>query len=233
MVKHIIFDFDGVIADSLAVTMKNINLLANGLFNEIGPVYNKEDMERLFDVKLADSLAKYGYDRVKTKSFYDAHSQLMNRSASKSEIKIMNGISKFIHGLPTVCSIISSSCLSYMQSVFKGSDLKADDFNLIIGRETNGSKGEKILWFCDKYSCAANEVIYIGDTASDVLTCQEISVPILAAGFGFHSYEFLMKFKPDYCVHNMHELEAILSNLCKKILYNRGDHYHVKSALTH
>ena len=86
MKKRIIFDFDGVLANSLAITMDNINFLVKNGFDKLPFVYSQIDMSQLFDIKLSDSLLKYGYDRSKIKEFFDLHTLLMCRDAYKISV---------------------------------------------------------------------------------------------------------------------------------------------------
>ena len=94
MKKRIIFDFDGVLADSLSVTMDNINFLSKNGFDKIPLVYTQEDMSNLFNIKLSDSLQKYGYEKSEVKNFFDLHTALMCRDANK--ISVFYDIIKFL-----------------------------------------------------------------------------------------------------------------------------------------
>lgn len=212
MKKRLIFDFDGVLADSLFVTMDNINYLSKNGFDKIPVVYNQNEMSHLFDVKLSDSLLKYGYDRKEIKEFFNMHTSMMCRDADK--ILVFKEIISFLRKSNLPISIVSSSYLVYMQTILNNySKDVLQIFDEVYGREIQGSKIEKINNILCKYGLKNCEVLYIGDTVSDILTCREIGIEIVAVGYGFHPYEYLLNFAPDYIVRNENELINLLNML--------------------
>ena len=86
-------------------------------------------------------------------------------------------------------------------------------FDEVYGREIQGSKIEKINNILCKYGLKKCEVLYVGDTVSDILTCKEIGIDIVAVGYGFHPYEYLLNFAPDYIVRDENELINLLDML--------------------
>lgn len=212
MIKHLIFDFDGVIADSLHSTMKNINILRLRGFGKLPLVNSQDDMAKLYDIKLSDCLLKYGYSKEDTKSFFDQHTTLMNNDVEN--IKIFDEISSVFYNTKLPCSIISSSYVCYMKSILLRSDLRLTRFFSIEGRESLRKKSDKILNLCKKNNYSTDEVVYIGDTASDILICKDIGIPIIAVGFGFHPSEYLQRFSPHYIVSDIKELNKLLAAIC-------------------
>lgn len=215
MKKRIIFDFDGVLADSLSITMNNINFLSQNGFDRLPLVYTQQDMSNLFDIKLGDSLLKYGYEKSEIKNFFDLHTSLMCRDASK--IPVFYNIIKILEQAKYPISIVSSSYLEYMKTILNGySSSTLLMFDEIYGRETKGTKIDKIQKILQKYSLRKDEILYIGDTSSDILICKDMKVEMIAVGYGFHPYEFLLKFAPNYCIKDESELINLLSMLYVK-----------------
>jgi phosphoglycolate phosphatase len=211
MIKHIVFDFDGVLADSLDVTMKNINYIQSNGFDKIPIVKSQGDMADFYDVKLADCLRKYGYNKDETKQFFDKHCELMNRDSYM--VNIFSEMPQIVSKLTVSYSIVSSSYSDYMSEIMARAPLDTDCFSSIIGREAIGKKAERIISLCDKHRISKQNLIYIGDTASDILTCRDIEVDIIAVGFGFHPVSYLEKFIPKYCVSDFNGLQNLLSKL--------------------
>lgn len=212
MKKMILFDFDGVLANSLSATMDNINYLSENGFGKLPQVRTKQDMSNLFDEKLSDSLLKYGYTKSEIKEFFNSHTSLMCRDANK--ISVFHSIVNFLERARYPVSIVSSSYFEYMQTIMNGySKTLLPIFDEIYGRETTGSKIDKIQKILQKHNLRKDEILYVGDTASDILTCKDMGVEIAAVGYGFHPYGFLLKFAPDYCIKNEFELISLLSML--------------------
>jgi len=212
MKQRIIFDFDGVLADSLPVTIENINFLSTHGFDRLPQVDTQEDMSKLFDVKLSESLLKYGYEKSEIKSFFDLHTSLMCRDAYK--IPVFEKVINFLEKSQYLVSIVSSSYFNYMQTVMGNYSTNVlQIFDEVFGREIQGSKIEKINMILHKYNLGRDDVIYVGDTASDILTCKEMGIKIIAVGYGFHPYQYLRIFEPEYCVENETELIALLNLL--------------------
>lgn len=212
MKKRFIFDFDGVLADSLSATMNNINFLSKNGFGKIPLVNNQHDMSSLFDVKLSDSLYKYGYDQKQIKKFFDLHTSLMCRDANK--IHVFKEVFDYIQSSQCPASIVSSSYSTYMNIILRR-DSKDNRviFDDIFGREEHRAKSDKINTVLSNHGLEKQDIIYIGDTSSDILTCKEIGVEIIAVGYGFHPYEYLVNFEPDYCVNTQSELIQLLNLL--------------------
>ena len=62
-----------------------------------------------------------------------------------------------------------------------------------MGRETEGKKKDKILKLCEKFKISKNDIIYVGDTLSDIDFCKSLDIPIISVGYGYCSIESLKK----------------------------------------
>ena len=211
MIKHIAFDFDGVIADSLRITMRNVNALRSSRFNKIPTVCSHSDMANLYDGTLADCLLKYGYSRNDTKAFFDQHTAWMERDAS--EIAVFEGVMEILQGLACPCALISSANEAYISEIISHTEIVLMGFSDVLGRETPGKKPEKLRLLCKKYHCRSDEVLYIGDMVHDILACREVGVPIIAVGYGFHPGNYIRKHTPNYYVEDVKSLHDFLRDL--------------------
>jgi len=214
-IKHIAWDFDGVIADSLNVAMRHINLLRSNGFDKIPTVRSQSDMADFYDGTLADCLLKYGYILSETKSFFDKHTALMEREMEwdANEIAVFEGVLEIFKGLTCPCSIISSANERYISEILSCSDVDIRNFSDVLGRETVGKKPEKLRQLCKKHDCRPGEVLYIGDLVHDILACRVAGVPIIAVGYGYHPIDYLRKHSPDYSVETVKSLRDLLRDL--------------------
>jgi phosphoglycolate phosphatase len=70
----------------------------------------------------------------------------------------------------------------------------------------------------NQLQCAADEVLYVGDSEVDIETSRNAGVPIVAVSWGFRDVNFLKTLHPDFLIHHPSELLDIL-NLSNKSLW--------------
>lgn len=116
---------------------------------------------------------------------------------------------------------------------------KLKESNLKIGIVTNEIR-ENVKFFCNKYELPCdvivdttdsqpkphpqslnkclellevepNKAIYVGDNPKDIQMGKRVGVPTVAKTSLFYSKRKLAKFKPDYIIRNLRELEKVLN----------------------
>lgn len=79
--KMLVFDFDGVLSNSLAVCIEELNALRK-FFPTIPNVISKLDMTLVYGGKLKDSLLRFGLTQEQTADFFHRHANMMLKRAS-------------------------------------------------------------------------------------------------------------------------------------------------------
>jgi len=204
--KILIFDYDGVIVNSLDPVLEFYN-------DELSEKYNfkkfetKKEFTDLFKGNLFESLIKRGVDKDKMPSLIkDLQIEL---DLLQDTIPLMPGIKPALTKLAknNKLIIVTSNITQIVENYLK--KYKIEVFDKIIGAEQEPSKTKKILSIKKQYPKA--EVYYIGDTSGDVIEGKAAGVKTVAASWGWHTQEELLMTKPDFIVNSAKDLVALFS----------------------
>jgi phosphoglycolate phosphatase len=208
--KHFIFDFDGVIADSLSIALEEINKLRSSDYCALPSVNSQEDMALLYPGPLKTSLRRFGFSDSESKSFFDRHSKAMASRAH--EIRPFNHVVSAICSLvPNDYSIVTSAYSSAVRVVLDSSPhFTGIEDECIIGRERNLSKTDKIEQILKCRRLQRSDVLHFGDMVSDLLYSRDARVAFCAVGWGYHPINYIRAFGPDYTASNTDEFITYL-----------------------
>jgi len=208
----LLLDFDGVLSDSLLVCMREFNRIVEEWFPTIPKVFSQSDMTGVYSVQLRHSLYPFGLDDAETKQFFRLHSLAMSKCSAEVEPfkKVVKGLTKC--KLPK--AIITSSYSPAVVSVLtKSLDYDDELINLIVGREMQATKTEKIRLVLEQYRTDMNRALYVGDMVSDILYCRDVPIDIASVGYGYHPAEYLRKFDPTYILETEDNFVEFLAEL--------------------
>ena len=196
MLKSVIFDFDGVIHDTLQVvypisrqihgiTLEEYKDLFNGNVYK-HPMINEEN-SRLFLALQAESFRK-----------------LQIESHIREELlKIKDGFEMFI---------VSSNSEPILNEYFENNGIM-HVFDRVLGIETHKSKEEKFRILMDEHGVGTENAIFVTDTLGDILEANRVGIKCIAVDFGFHERERLEKGGPMKIIsafrHLLPELERL------------------------
>lgn len=196
MIKTVIFDFDGTIADSMMLVEKILFRLADkyGYKN-----IKNEEVELLRNMKAQDVLKALGIPIYKLIFFANRVKKELNRDIEST--KPASGIKLLLTKLKKkgiVLGILSSNLHDSINKFLEKNDLELFDFihtgNSIFGKHRllkNLLKKRKLLH---------KEVLYVGDETRDIEAAQKAKVKVIAVTWGFNKKEILRAQNPDYLV---------------------------------
>jgi len=202
MKKLLIFDYDGVIVDSLDVMVKVVNkLLKKCNFKR---KLLKEEVAAIFDVNFSEGIKKLGIDEkeIKKHSYVDK-----DFIKYRHEIKPFEGIIEVIKRLSqkNTVIIVSSNISEVVEDFLKENELEAC-VKEVIGIKKEPSKVKKIEYCKGKYGMDNESIFYIGDTKGDMIEGKKAGVKTVAVTWGFHNKNKLQKENPDFIVETPEEL---------------------------
>lgn len=209
MLKHIIFDFDGTIADSTEIGLQ--------IFNELSEKYNykklsKNELFSLNNKSIKERLKLIGVPYYKLPQF------IMDAMAKYrlliNSLKTFEGIRNLIISLKEegyTLSIISSNSVENIKHFLQKYELEY--FNNIISGNNLFGKNKVIKNFLKKFKLKVDEIIYIGDELRDIQACKKASVKIISVIWGFDSIELLKRGNPDYISYKPEDIIEIVKNL--------------------
>lgn len=210
--SHVIFDFDGVICDSLGPAIRWYNRIREERFPLLPQVTSKEDMVTVYSGPLRTSLASW-LTPNESELFFDLHSAAM--AAEAANLSTYPGICAAMAALgPGRSSVVTSAYSAAVLTVLHR-DPDFDDAYLfsVAGRELRQSKAEKIARILTKLGVSASEAIYVGDLESDILYCRDLPIDIICVGYGYHPAAYLKDKGATYVVESVDELSALLTRI--------------------
>ena len=202
--KLILFDFDGVVVDSLDVYEgTTVKCLA-----EIGQpiVKNRNDYLDLYDDNFYKSLVEKGVD---LDAFMEASVDIL-AEVNYDDMRLFDELVPVLARLHTdnILVVISSSDSRDIDLIMKRYRISGY-FEGILGSDVNLNKIKKILHAMDKFGIARENTYYVGDTIGDIKEAKAAGIKTIAVGWGWHSREKLAAVSPDYLIDYPEELLEI------------------------
>ena len=199
--KLFLFDFDGVIVDSLEVYEKTVTDCLKDINQPL--IQDREKFLELFDDNFYESLINKGVD---LNVFMKASEDILAQVKIK-DMKPFPAVAPVIEELhKNHCLIVISS--NDYASIKEALELFNYDgyFREILGSDFMFSKKEKILHAAKKYQVELQDVYYIGDTTGDIKEGKQAGVKTVGVTWGWHSKEKMAATKPDYLFDNPRQL---------------------------
>jgi phosphoglycolate phosphatase len=190
-----LFDFDGVLADSLDLYAEAVTRCLERIGTPI--VKGKEDYLALFDGNFYESMAARGVDLA-------AFSLVAKEVLPRIDYDAMKPFAGLIPVLEVLhrdrlLAVISSNGYRTIRTMLDRFGF-APFFREILGSDFHLSKKAKIVHALEEYGISPEKAFYIGDTAGDILEARAAGVRSVAVTWGWHSRERLSAVHPDFLV---------------------------------
>jgi phosphoglycolate phosphatase len=203
----IIFDFDGVLADTLGDMLQ----FGQEVCDELGVNHTvvQNDLKNLEVM----SFATYGRACEVPEHLVDEFVQrcLKRFAGKKSPPDIFKGMDEVVRKLSenNVIVIVTGNNADNVNAFLVEHGLDSH-ISAIYGVDSPGSKAEKILLARSQFAKNGEPVFMVGDTLSDANAAKEASVKSITVSWGHQNAEMLISAESDFFVDSPRELvEAI------------------------
>lgn len=207
MLKTVIFDFDGTLADTFDFLLKT--------FNQIAPDYNlpqipDSQINNLKDLSAKELLQKYPLSPLKLLKFSTHIRSELTKNIQN--IKPFDGITQTLKTLKTSqikIGIVTSNSKENVELFLRNNQIKEIDF--IYSEKNLFGKGKVLTNLIRKNKLNKNEMVYVGDEVRDIEAAQKAGIKIISVTWGLNSKSRLQKSDPDYLISKPSQiLEAVL-----------------------
>lgn len=209
MLKHIIFDFDGTIADSLGLTLAIGNQLAPRYgFSEL----TERDVKELRYLPVEEKIKKFGIKLYKIPRLVFEFNRIYHKYVGSLEtIKGVDNLLRELKNEGFSLGVISSNSEENIQKFLRKNNLCL--FDGIHSSKGLFGKPAAINKYMGKYGVKSDEVIYIGDELRDIKACRKAGVRIISVTWGFDPPELLVKGNPDYIMNSSGEVLDLIKSI--------------------
>ncbi|MES2930681.1 MAG: HAD family hydrolase [Patescibacteria group bacterium] len=200
--KLVLFDFDGVLIDTL-ISCYQIN-------TEVNDDLDIEEYKGFFNGNIHNSIRKNGEQREEHPEFpqkYDFFTR---------ELKITDDLKESVKSLAMsyVLAIVSSTMTSSINQILQREGI-SEYFSVVLGSDIDQSKVVKIKMLLEKYGMQPENSIFITDTLGDIKEAKECSVRSIAVTWGFQSKQVLQKGAPAIIIDDPKDLVSAIENVLK------------------
>ena len=201
----IIFDHDGVIANSL----ESVISIYNDLSQKYGlkKIRNQEEFTDFFNDNFFKGLDQAGIrPEVSSALLKDMTEHL---AENPEEIPVFSGIKEVLSDLSKdyKLMIITSNISQVINRFLQSHGIK--EIEKVVGADKEKSKVKKIQKV--KQDHPESRIYYVGDTVGDIYEGKKAEVTTVAASWGFHSKDKLADSLPDHLIESPKELLGIFS----------------------
>ena len=207
MKKTIIFDFDGVIADSAPFYCGRYKDMAEK-FNKHFPVKNMEDFKNWYDSAWENNYTNLGFTEEELRQAM----QGVRKPADYSEIPIFKGAHEILKKLAEKYTLTIASCTTSdkIKAKLEQENLQGL-FTFISGGENHGSyKQEIIAIVVRELNLQPENTIMVGDTEMDHICGIKNNLKTIITSYGWHSKQRLEKIGCQNIIDDITELPAMI-----------------------
>jgi len=202
----ILFDFDGVLAN----TLDDMLNFAQAVCAELGVdrVPTPADLDALETMSFVEYGQQLGVPLPLVDEFV---SRCLKRFIERPHPpKIFDGMTEVIKQLSIhhVIAIVTGNTTSAVENFLNENGI-LQCISMVFAVDQPGSKSEKILKAKSQLGTENDAVYYVGDAVSDILAARQVSVKSVAVSWGHQSLSKLANAKPDHIVHAPKEIITI------------------------
>ena len=205
----ILFDFDGVLCDSLSLVID----ISNSVSLELGGTggLNSEKIARLENVTFPEIAQLVG---VTNEQFAEFSKRLFqNFSKRSAEVELFPGVSEQVKHLSkhNTLGVITANHSDVVEEILERAGI-LDCFTKILGANHQGSKERKIMDFAIGHNKNYRNLWMVGDSKSDIAAGHLAQARTVAVTWGWQTESSLKGMNPTLIAQSPEELSPILAS---------------------
>lgn len=203
--KFVLFDFDGVIADSYGVAWDTAQTLCKHITQDEYRAAFEGNVHERHDMLMVKSHGPECHHNLDWFSVFTP--------AFEERARLFSGMSEVVETLSHtyILIIVSSTLTSPIQGFLEKHHI-GRYFSEVMGADVHTSKHEKIKMVFDKYGVTAPECVFITDTLGDMHEARAAGVGAIGVSWGFHPRATLEKGEPYRIVERPEDISPAISD---------------------
>lgn len=205
--KHIIFDFDGTLVDSLPVVVKIAQTMVPNL--DLSP----KTQTVLREMPARELIKHSGIPYWRIPSLLIRGKKMLAKHLP--ELKTFTGINEVIkqlHQDGIKMSVVSSNSEENIRKILRREAIE-QYFSGVYGNVGLFSKTRAFKVVLRDQKTRISQAIYVGDEVRDIESAKKAGLPIIAVTWGYNGQKVLEKYQPDYLVKAPQELLKVIESV--------------------
>lgn len=202
--RHIIFDFDGTLADSLPVAVALAQELAPGVD------LSDEELQKLRNMSARDIIKYSGIPYWRLLRLLLKGKKMLSQRLG--DLKVFPGIPavlRELHERGFQIAVVSSNTEQNIRTVLEREHI--DQYvSGVYGNLGLFNKSRAFKTVLRDQKAQPDDAIYIGDEVRDIEAAKKGHIPIISVTWGYNGEEILKKYNPTYLVRTPAELLKVI-----------------------
>lgn len=202
--SHVIFDFDGTLADTFDVSLKAYN------------DYAISQKKTPIDLQMAKKLKALPYREILRELNLNLwqlptmiQSVQQNVQNHMHEAKFFPGVVNLIQSLKSqgkIVGIVTSNSAQNVEKFLEHKNVSKDIFSFIYGSPSIFGKAKKFRSMFKRHTFKAEDTLYVGDEVRDIEASKKVNMDVAAVTWGWNEKKLLEAAQPDYLIDLIEEL---------------------------
>ncbi len=204
--KHILFDFDGTIADSEQAAL--------GIINQIADRHGyrhlrMDEVESLRRMPIRDRFRILGLPMRKLPGWAKEYNDLFSHAVGEvNPIAGMPELIEDLHRKGYVISILSSNAEDNIRYFLERHAIH--QVREVLCSHRIFSKARMIRRHMRRNRLSADDLYYVGDEHRDVVACKKAGVPVIWVRWGFDGFEAVASAQPEFVAEKPEDILGIV-----------------------
>ncbi len=209
MTATILFDFDGVLVDSIEIFSDAVNIAGRKLEQPVA--FIPDDLRSIKRMSIPEIVAAANVDpRLSAEFIWEIDQALYERF---DQIRLFPSIAEVVEQLSQLgkLGVVSASSMSVLDKVLDNEGIR-NHFDVIVGGDMPGTKSAKINAIIRNNGTSTDKCCMIGDTVSDIEQGKIAGVVTIAVSWGWYAIEWIRTVQPDFEAGQPEDLIDIIKN---------------------
>lgn len=198
--KHVIFDFDGTLVDSLPVVVE--------IARQVAPSLKLDDAElaRAREMSAREAIKYSGIPYWRLLRLLIVGKRLLGQRLD--ELKVFKGIDAVVadlHRADYQISVVSSNSEENIRLVLRREGIE-QYFAGVYGNVGLFNKTRAFRVVMKDQKATPADILYVGDEVRDIEAARKAGIPIISVTWGYNGQKILRKYHPNYLVSTPAEL---------------------------